>query len=101
VFYSAVTEFSDRKVILGGDHGKTMFAAYGLAAEYFSVCRILSSANCATRETLSSRNQFLIFCRPFRPWKCLRGPVALFYMANNYTMKCLPYPLICIMNYRT
>ena len=56
-----MTEFSDRKVIFEGDHGRRIFEVYGLAAEYFSVFCILSNVNCATRETLSSRNQFLIF----------------------------------------
>jgi len=56
-----MTEFSDRKVIYGGDHGRRIFEVYGLAAECYSVSCILSSVNCATRETLSSRNQLLIF----------------------------------------
>jgi len=61
MFYSTVTEFCDRKVIYGGDHGRRIFEVFGLAAEYFPVSGILSNVNCATRETLSFRNQFLIF----------------------------------------
>lgn len=96
-----MTEFSDRKVIYGGDHGRRIFEVYGLAAEYYSVSGILSSVNCATRETLSSRNQLLIFFyRPLRPCTCVRGTMELFYMANKNTMKRLPYILVCIMNYR-
>lgn len=69
--------------------------------QYFSVCGVLSNVNCATRETLSSSNQFLIFCRFLRPWKCMGGPMALFYVVNKNTMTCSPYVLTCITNCRT
>jgi hypothetical protein len=94
-----MSECSDRKVMFECDHGRRIFEVYDLAVEYFSVSLILSNVNCATRETLSSRNLFFFFCRRHRPCKCMRGTVALFYMANKNTTKCLPYILICIMNY--
>ena len=45
-------------MIFGGGNGGRIFEVYGLAAEYLSVSRILSNANCATRETLSLEISF-------------------------------------------